>query len=161
MLSVQSNHEHSHPHFKQWPRYRQSHIGRKLEWLSIQLMDAYNGHIEMSDYLWQYMSDSITFNSGLPGAEPVRADPKDMLDKMQHFFVSHPSWRVHATNPSSVVDEESGEAVVFTSSTINGFMTDLARERVTKTKWKRTCGQWKLIEHEVLVGGGLPPATYD
>ena len=140
-------------HFNTW----QSPVGKKLERLSLQLIEAFNYNIEMNDYLFAHLHDSLLFISGLPGAEPVKASPADHMWRMQKFFSKHPSWRVHATNPSSLVDEENGKATVFTTSTISGYMVDLARERVTKSSWRRIGGQWKMVEHCFLIGGGIPP----
>jgi hypothetical protein len=140
-------------YFSTW----QSPVGRQLERLSIQIIEAFNYNIELTDYLKEHIHDSVLFISGLPGAEPVRACPEEQLRRMQKFFSKHPSWKVHATNPSSLVDEENGEATVFTTSTISGFMVDLARERVTRSSWRRIGGQWKMVEHSFLIGGGIPP----
>lgn len=136
-----------------WP----SPIGRRLEHLSVQIMEAYNGNIEMDDYLFRHIADSFVYSSGLPGVEETKESPQSHMLRMRQFFHKHPSWKVCASNPSGLVDEENGTATVFATSTISGYMLDLARERVSMTKWRCFCGQWKVVEHKVMVGGGLAP----
>lgn len=151
------------PEACQWPRPTPSSrsIGRKLEDLSINLMEAFNGNIEMDDYLFSCMHENVVFNSGQPGAESTKTNPKDHVARIRKFYSTHQSWKIHASNPSSLVDEEAGKAEVYATSTISGYLVDLARERVTKTKWKRICGNWKVVEHNVMIGGGLPPVSDD
>ena len=132
-------------------------IGRELEDLTIKLMEAYNGNIEMDDYLLDHLNNNFVFNSGCPGAGPVRTSPVEHMQTMKQFFALHPSWKVHTANPSSIVDVENGRAEVFASSTISGYEVDLARERVTLTKWRNIGGQWKVVEHNVIIGGGVTP----
>jgi hypothetical protein len=109
----------------------------------------------MTEELWQYIGQELTHSSGLPGSEPVKEDPHTHMARMKVFYNKHPSWRIRASNPSSLVDEEKGMAIVFATSTISGFMVNLARERVHRSKWRRIGGQWKLVEHNVLIGGGM------
>jgi hypothetical protein len=159
MLAMHTAQDDAHLHSGQWlglsaSQYR---VGRKLEDLSIKIMEAYNGNIEMDDYLLDHLNDNFVFNSGRPGTEPMRTSPKDHIQTMKQFFSTHPSWKVHATNPSSLVDEENGKAEVFATSTISGYQVDLARERVTQTKWRKISGQWKVVEHNVMIGGGVAP----
>ena len=109
----------------------------------------------MDEYLWQHLGDDLIHTCGLPGAERVKENPHAHMARIKSFYDEHPSWRIRASNPSSLVDEENGTATVFATSTISGFMVDLARERVHRSKWRRIGGQWKVVEHNVLIGGGL------
>lgn len=121
-------------------------------------MEAFNGNIEMTEYLWSRLGDNLIHTSGLPGAETVKESRHAHMHRIKQLFNRHPSWTVHASNPSSIVDEENGKATVFATSTFSGYMDGIVRERVHRSKWLCIDRRWKLVEHSVLIGGGLHPS---
>ena len=131
-----------------------SPLSKVLEGLSIGVMEASNEDA-LDPIIAERMMSSLIFNTDLyrkKNAE-FKAHPREHVAKVWEFAHLAPDFRVDAWNASSDVDEDKGLATVLVTSRLSGYFDNLACERISRFKWRRRRGVWRLVELHILSGG--------
>jgi hypothetical protein len=129
-------------------------LAKVLEDLSIGIMEASNEDT-LDPIIAERMMSTLFINTDLYRKKNTefKVHPRAHVAKVWEFAHLAPDFRVDAWNASSDVDETKGVATVLVTSKMSGYFDSLACERVSRFKWRRRRGVWRMVELHLLSGG--------